>query len=284
MTQVDHELSPDSAVDRSGSLDAFVMSQTFDSPRRSSKRLSRQPTLSTSDVETARPARKRKFMASADSRQDKHLRSIGTISPNALRDLTTRNTRRNDGYSFSVLDVKVVFRDGPRPPSPTSRIRTVTEKQTEEAEQTRNARARKRRLIRGINDEKGGNTPSVPAIMPSTPRPEKHPRAPGDDDDYHTPKRIRFAARDDVAVCEPDDGDMHRASQEREGCSSASNLVKRKFVHWDKLLANDAEVPRPLSVESEEAEGRCRSALRTAQVSYYCAVLPGNGAHIGLAS
>ncbi len=166
-----------------------------------------------------------------------------------------------------------MFREGPRPPSPTSRIRTVTEKQLEEAEQARNARARKRRLIRGINEEEGGNLPSTSAIMPSTPRPEKHPRAPGDDDEYLTPKRIRPAAGGDVTVCEIDEGDMQReTSREREGSfsSAPSNPMKRKFVHWDKLLVNDAEISRPLITEGEEAEGRCRSALRTAQVSCYC--------------
>ncbi|KAF8338101.1 uncharacterized protein EI90DRAFT_3118551 [Cantharellus anzutake] len=263
MEQMDVDPSPEPITDRSSSVDPLNMSPVSNSPRRFSRRLSGQSAMSASDAEAVKPLRKCK---PGPSSQGRDRRNIHTISPAALRDLTTRNTRKNDGYNFSVLNTRVLFKEGPRPPSPASKIRTV---QTEAAEQARNARARKRELIRGGTINGSDCLSSNSAITPETPRPAKHPRAPGDDDDYHTPKKFKLAVGNDAIMSEPDDGDGRRGTPcERDESSEGTvpDHQKRKFVRWDTLLANDAETPRPLSMESRRPEGQYRGALKTSRI------------------
>lgn len=118
--------------------------------------------------------------------------------------------------------------------------------------------------------------------------------APGDEDEYHTPKKIRSAVTtveregddsedrisDGVGQIEGQDGRRREKGKGKRGASSDSShsppAKRAKLVRWDKLLAAD----RPSqfressnSEDTESSEGRTlRSALSKKAVSEMFAV------------
>jgi len=166
----------------------------------------------------------------------------------------------------------------------------------EEVDQGRTARAKKRGLIRGLDrnqegDENNVTPPSSYTATPGAERPLKHPRAPGDDDEYSTPKKIRLAVQS-TAIDEDDfistrvpllwdveeEARLRKGKEKDAGSSSATPpplalTARRKFVRWDKLLASDTEsLPAPNSKSSNsQPEGPLaptKSALAKDPSSY----------------
>lgn len=99
------------------------------------------------------------------------------MSGKELKTTTDRNTMRNQVY-LCAIDRQVVHVPGPRPPSPTSKIRTTADRAEEEKKKSREHRAKRR----GTSGQDG--SPERPVI-------EKVERArgPGDDEDWTTPAR-----------------------------------------------------------------------------------------------
>ena len=99
------------------------------------------------------------------------------MSGKELKTTTDRNTMRNQVY-LCAIDRQVVHVPGPRPPSPTSKIRTTADRDEEEKKKSREHRAKRR----GTSGQEG--SPERPVI-------EKVERArgPGDEEDWKTPAR-----------------------------------------------------------------------------------------------
>ncbi|KAG9101708.1 hypothetical protein FRC06_002718 [Ceratobasidium sp. 370] len=97
--------------------------------------------------------------------------------------LTRENTERNTVYACT-LEMTEAFRDAPRPPSPTSRIRTKAQKAKEVERQERAERAQRRSASRGDT-------------LVETPEP-RPVLAPGDDEVWESSERpghVRWAQR-----------------------------------------------------------------------------------------
>lgn len=111
-----------------------------------------------------------------------------------LKTTTDRNTMRNQVY-LCAIDRQIVRVNGPRPPSPTSKIRTTADRDEEEKKQSREHRAKRR--ARDSDETTGGDTPARPLIE----RVERT-RGPGEEEDWKTPARPAKKAkiRDDKSV------------------------------------------------------------------------------------
>lgn len=68
---------------------------------------------------------------------------VPNMSEKELRETTKRNTAKNEVYHCAI-DRQIVRKTGPRPPSPTSKIRTTADKEEEEKKQGRGERAKRR--------------------------------------------------------------------------------------------------------------------------------------------
>ena len=104
------------------------------------------------------------------------------ISGKELKTTTERNTMRNQVY-FCAIDRQIVHIPGPRPPSPTSKIRTTADRDEDNKKKSREHRA-KRRGAR----ESGASTEAGSPERPIMQRVEQA-RGPGDDEDWKTPAR-----------------------------------------------------------------------------------------------
>ncbi|KAH7343558.1 hypothetical protein B0J17DRAFT_764746 [Rhizoctonia solani] len=117
-----------------------------------------------------------------------------TETQKELQKLTAENTERNNAYGC-VIERTDTFVDLPRPPSPTSRVRTKAQKSRELERQSRNERAQRRSAARGEEaDTSLGSTNA-----------EERRLAPGDDGEWIEPVRkgrhVRWAqslVHDDV--------------------------------------------------------------------------------------
>lgn len=271
----DMDSSP--ATSEASSLDPLGMSPMPKRPRRASRsrpsRLSVSSNADTSNLPVTQSKRKSKS-ASGEKLP------VSELSATALGKLTNNNTKRNE-IRVAALDRRFVLLDIPRPPSPSSRIRTVAQKESDEAEMARQRRARNRSIMKGEIlplEEPFGN------VLPL-----KHARAPGDEEDYHTPKKTRLAiemaggqggsSEDRISESVPilgevEEEDRQRREKGKGKCGQSSDSsdsptsppAKRpKFVRWDKLLAT-AGPSRSRdgsgSENTESSEGRTlRSAL-----------------------
>lgn len=103
------------------------------------------------------------------------------LDPTSLRNLTTSNTLRNQQYVCSKVETQILMKEGKRPASPTSKVRTLLDKQKEGKDKSREERAARRRIASGDGDEE----------MEDSAASRKHPRAAGDDEDYQTPVKVR---------------------------------------------------------------------------------------------
>lgn len=115
------------------------------------------------------------------------------MSATALRTLTSSNTAKNQ-QTVTIFATELIKRDGPRPESPTVKIRTILQKQREEKGLQRKERAerRARRSEEGSvgNDMEWANN-SDTRDDSREPTPTRHRRGPGDEEDYVTPERER---------------------------------------------------------------------------------------------
>jgi hypothetical protein len=103
------------------------------------------------------------------------------MSGKELKATTDRNTSRNQVYTCAI-DRQVVRIPGPRPPSPTSKIRTTADRDEEEKKKSREHRAKRRARDSGASTEAG--SPDRPVVQ----RVERA-RGPGDEEDWKTPAR-----------------------------------------------------------------------------------------------
>ncbi|KAA1471191.1 hypothetical protein DENSPDRAFT_98102 [Dentipellis sp. KUC8613] len=139
------------------------------------------------------------------------LGNFPTLSVTALRAITSANTKKNQEYLVAHLETEVIRKPGERPESPTTKIKTVSERQKEEKEKGRRERAarRARRSDTGGAEEDAGSTwegdgPSL--VMGSDGKPVKHRRGAGDEGDYETPEKPERAQKkarfDDISESE----------------------------------------------------------------------------------
>ncbi|WVR09552.1 hypothetical protein IAU60_006621 [Kwoniella sp. DSM 27419] len=89
---------------------------------------------------------------------------------------------RNQTYHCAI-DRQIIRQPGPRPPSPTSKIRTTAEREEESKKNARENRARRRK---GMEEEE---IPVVERLV--------RLRCPGDEDDYEEPVRPSKRAKPD---------------------------------------------------------------------------------------
>jgi hypothetical protein len=153
------------------------------------------------------------------------------MSLTALKELTMTNTEKNQHYLAAKLETEVVRKEGLRPESPAVKIRTISQRQQEDKERQRAARAKRRARMLGKDDgstsdieassDAGYLSPIEESDMDTTvdgEGPRKHTKGAGDDEDYQTPERpLR-----DVRVRLFDDGCADRQPDRR--------------VKWDRGL------------------------------------------------
>ncbi|WVW86332.1 hypothetical protein I302_108376 [Kwoniella bestiolae CBS 10118] len=143
------------------------------------------------------------------------------MSEKELKTTTHRNTIRNQVYHCAI-DRQIIRQSGPRPPSPTSKIRTTAERNEEEKKQAREARAKRR---------KGQEHEDEEAERPIIEKLVQH-RHPGDDSDFETPQAQRPMKK-------------HKSGEENK---------KTRAVIFDKGLTviRDDGSARPSSKDSKE--------------------------------
>lgn len=128
---------------------------------------------------------------------------------------------RNEVY-FCAITRTVVRRDGPRPPSPTSKIRTVADREEEDRRISREERARRRDRTKSGDDTDDEMGEVEPLVF------TKHLRGPGDEEDYETPAKSGKRARKSSAVSSPGTKGVRRKRSRPD--------VSGKMVRWDKGL------------------------------------------------
>ncbi|KAI9064367.1 hypothetical protein FKP32DRAFT_1591785 [Trametes sanguinea] len=221
--------------------------------RRSTRSKRSQDDVPTADVfNTVEPAPARAARTSHTRRKPGPFPSevngpFAGMSALALKTLTSANTIKNQ-QQVAVIKTEVIRKEGARPDSPTTKVRTALEKQREERTQQRKERA-ERRARRSGGDEAGDTSTAgdgqaaageaevdVDASFMSVDRdpegvPVRHRRGPGDEGDYETPprperpaKRLRF-----------DGADAQESEKEKE--------VPEKRVNPPKPRRNKNAVP-----------------------------------------
>ncbi|KAG9083448.1 hypothetical protein FS749_006023 [Ceratobasidium sp. UAMH 11750] len=126
--------------------------------------------------------------------------------------LTRENTERNTVYACT-LEVAEAVRDGPRPSSPTARVRTKAQKAKEVGRQERAERAQRRSASRG----------DTPVEMPE-PRPVL---APGDDEVWEDAERAGHVRWAQTLVHDDDGTPSAKASASGRGCLKPSHPLDR---------------------------------------------------------
>lgn len=223
---------------------------------------------------------------------------ITEISARELQALTSRNTTHNQTY-FIELDRRVIKKDCPRPPSPSSRVRATLapdEQDKESSKQGRADRAKRRGLMEDEMDTEddesaGGHTPP------------RHFRGAGDDEDYETPKRRkvdgtglyangdsnvspfaalsiktpatekRAAGRESASVVPsaPVRDQAEDAGEDEDEVEVEARYVKPntrgRYVRWHKKLVFDCEKGENLDVEVDGSKG---ILAKDAKVSRSC--------------
>lgn len=147
--------------------------------------------------------------------------TVPNMSEKELANKTEAHTKRNEVY-FCAINRIVVRKEGERPPSPTSKIRTVAERAEADKKGGRLERAKRRRR------SSEGLTSDEEEIVPRQQR-DRHVRGPGETEDFLTParpvKRTKLLSTADV---KPRSRDY---PVDASGESTAS-----KNVTWDKGL------------------------------------------------
>lgn len=134
------------------------------------------------------------------------------MSAVALKNLTANNTTKNQYYITARLETEIVRKDGDRPSSPTTKVRTLLDKQKEDKMKEREERAARRRARRAVvsTDDEDDQTDLGDLSFASIDigpdgQPLKHRLGAGDEEEWETPEK----------------GD---------------DVVKARRVKWDKLL------------------------------------------------
>ncbi|KAH8099493.1 hypothetical protein BXZ70DRAFT_1008903 [Cristinia sonorae] len=137
----------------------------------------------------AKPSRRARTPAGPD------FGAFAGMSALALKSLTASNTIRNQ-HQVAEIHREVVKMDIKRPDSPTTKVKTVLERQKEDRVKDRQRRAERRALrasgeLDGEGMEGGSSDleDEESMMMDGGEVPLKHPRAPGDEEDYETPPR-----------------------------------------------------------------------------------------------
>lgn len=164
------------------------------SPRRmtrSAKLTDPDAAFSTRESLIAKPKPRRKHTLPKSSSS-----SLSGMSALALKTLTITNTSKNQ-KQVAELQTEVVRKDGKRPDSPTTRVRSALEQQKEVRDQQRRERAERRakRSSTEVDDtNEDGSIDTEDNSMnnvddDASGNPLKHRRGPGDEEDYVTPER-----------------------------------------------------------------------------------------------
>ncbi|CAL1704786.1 unnamed protein product [Somion occarium] len=174
------------------------------------------------------------------------------MSALSLRSLTSANTQRNQNYVVR-LETEVVRVEGKRPDSPTTKVRTVLERQKADRILQRQERAERRakRTAEGQADVTAesvdfdeGDVSTVSAEPDSNGVILKYRRGPGEDEDYETPPRP--------------DRPVKRGRFEEEDVQKKEEdaLKDEKRVKWDRGLATTVYLretpPKPARTHREE--------------------------------
>ncbi len=163
------------------------------------------------------------------------------MSEKELKATTHHNTIRNQVY-LCAIDRQIVRKTGPRPPSPTSKIRTTADRVEAEMKAGREARAKRRSRGSDVDTD----VESEEDVYVSVVERSSHVRRPGDEEDYETPARPAKKAK----------------------MSHTQSQGVAKSVKWDKGLVvirhREGEVSsRPLSRISSTDDGTLsKSCLR----------------------
>jgi hypothetical protein len=108
------------------------------------------------------------------------------LSEKELKSITDLNTSRNLVF-FCAIDRQIVRKAGPRPPSPTSKIRTVEQRDEEEKKKGREERAKRR--VKGDGEageeDTGPETGEISGIETMI----LGSKGPGEDEDWFEPER-----------------------------------------------------------------------------------------------
>ncbi|KZT26216.1 hypothetical protein NEOLEDRAFT_1241097 [Neolentinus lepideus HHB14362 ss-1] len=147
--------------------------------------------------------------------------SVIGMTQTALRAVTNKNTQQNQKYLFIDIETEVVRKPGPRPESPTTKVKTAIQKQKDEQSQERADRAERRaRRSEGSLDDGDMVDPNQSIEWDPSTKTEEHPkhqRGPGDEVDYVTPEKPEPPAK-----------------KARFDVSAEDKAAKR--VKWDKGL------------------------------------------------
>ncbi|KDQ60831.1 hypothetical protein JAAARDRAFT_31818 [Jaapia argillacea MUCL 33604] len=201
--------------------------------RRTSRQ--RKPTSYAEDVfgtvvTTVRPLQPRRRQPVSRSEE----KGFTGLSAVALRALTSTNTTKNQ-HCHVKLETEVIRKPGPRPDSPTTKVRTILQKQQDEKGKDREARAqrRARRSEGSVGDTDGYSEVDDLSMMDegsseleSLALPGRHLKGPGDEEEYETPER-------------PD-----RPSK-RGRFDEAEESRGEKSVKWDRALQKTVYLDDP---------------------------------------
>lgn len=177
----------------------------------------------------------------------------------ALKTLTSNNTVRNQ-KQVAELETEVIVKEGKRPESPTTKVRTTLEKQKEERAKEREERAARRARRHAVSGGEEGASDGLgeDSIMTEQDTmdgvdgtPTKHIRAPGDESDYETPEKSERPAK-------------------RSRFEDGAEDVADKRVKWDRGLQTtvtfDDTPPKPRKPPKGEALNRKGCLAPTAKV------------------
>lgn len=175
---------------------------------------------------------------------------LTAMSALALKTLTISNTSKNQ-KQVAELQTKIIRKDGKRPDSPTTKVRTNLDQQKDARDQERRDRAERRAKRLGTEpegdgahaDESMSSGSSSVYSEESDPagNPLKHRRGPGDEEDYATPERPPRPAKKERL-------DEHSENEDRR-------------VKWDRGLVTtvflDGSPPKPRHNRGAEAMRGC---------------------------
>ncbi|CEH18724.1 hypothetical protein CBOM_05440 [Ceraceosorus bombacis] len=169
--------------------------------------------------------------------------------------LTKHNTRRNEKY-LTKLDIVPIRMEGPRPPSPSAKIRKTPgadKLDKAEADEARERRARKR-TSDGADDGQAKQDASAAL--------EKHVQGAGDEESFHTPTRPQFITHgpqkkvvkwhkslfvgpSEAPAQRIAEAEQRPAAGTRRECKSRSSLSAKSYTLDDN--GNVAETEAPIS-------------------------------------
>ena len=199
------------------------------------------------------------------------------MTATALRALTSTNTQRNQQQVVS-LKTEVIRKEGKRPGSPTTKVRTIMEKQREVKAQQRQERAerRARRSSEGMHADEAQADVSVDlgdvsnVTVDEDGVPVRHRRGPGDEEDYETPPR-------------PD------RPFKRERLDHEVEAKGDKRVKWDRGLATAVYIDeitlnpkKPVSAEA--VKKGCLAPTSKVSIIFVCSMGMSNKCHADFAS